>query len=95
MKAKLKKYTVCVKALESKGLSRRQIAGLIGIDEAVVSRRMAGKQEPTREALIVINTLADIFSLPEKEDLTAWDGRGWINEKINQSVLLNELGRVA
>ena len=60
---KLRQYSTCVKELQKvHGLSRREISELIGIHEAVMSRRMSGKQEPTREALIVINTLADVYN---------------------------------
>jgi transcriptional regulator with XRE-family HTH domain len=82
MKAKLKEYGKCVQTLESKGLTRRQIAALIGIDEAVVSRRLSGKQAPTREALIVINTLAGIFAMKPGD---TWRKNSWIAEKTEQA----------
>lgn len=80
-------------------MTRRQIAGLIGIDEAVISRRLGKdeygnpKQEPTREALIVINTLAEVFEMePGKGE---WNATGWLVEKMNQAASLRDLGRVA
>lgn len=91
---RLRTYGSCVKALQKQGLSRRQIAGLIGIDEAVLSRRMAKKQAPTVEALIVINTLAEVFS-PGDDTGPLWDQKGWMAEKIKQASDLHDLGKVA
>lgn len=96
---RLKKYAACVRDLEKRGLSRRQIAGLIGIDEAVISRRMKvgeKSQKPTVEALIVINTLAEIFS-SEFVDAKQMEFKatGWMTQKINQSNDLHAMGKVA
>lgn len=99
---RLRKYSTCIKDLEKQGLTRRQIADLIGIDEAVISRRMRQPKpgekpsKPTVEALIVINTLADVFS---QEFFDAkqveFKSTGWLNQKILQANDLHALGKVA
>lgn len=63
----MKTYNTCVAMLERKGLNRRQISALIGIDEAVLSRRCAEKQNPTFEALVVVNLVADLFELSAED----------------------------
>lgn len=84
----MKQYTECVAALESFGLTRRQIAAMIGIDEAVISRRMSGKQTPTREALITVNTLLEVFEGVYSKKPCRIDGinrKGWLVEKYSQA----------
>lgn len=91
---RLKKYGTCVKTLEGQGLNRRQIAKLIGIDEAVISRRMSGKQKPTVEALIVVNLLSDIFEIQGaymnlREQM---DAKGWFIDSMTKATDLAEVG---
>lgn len=90
---RLKKYGTCVRDLESQGLNRRQIAKLIGIDEAVISRRMSGKQKPTVEALIVVNLLSDIFEINGNhvDLLTQMDDKGWFAESMAKATGLAEV----
>jgi transcriptional regulator with XRE-family HTH domain len=95
----MKKYKTCVKALEKQGLTRRQIAGLVGVDEAVISRRMRDGRDggptskPTVEALIVINILAEVFSEEFFEAKTiTFDEKGWLQHKINVASQLHSLG---
>ena len=97
MKKELRQYATCVKALQKHGLTRRQIAALIGIDEAVVSRRMAGKQEPTREALIAVNALLETFDAVKAEKRPGLDMRegGWMYNRTVNAIDVHELGRVA
>ena len=94
---RLKKYGTCVKTLEGQGLNRRQIAKLIGIDEAVISRRMSGKQKPTVEALIVVNLLSDIFAV-EGVYLNlkgTMDDKGWFADSMVKANDLAEVGASA
>ena len=58
----LKKYETCVKNLGRLGLTRRQIGKITGVDEAVISRRMSGKQEPTHEAVVWVNVAHELYT---------------------------------
>ena len=91
---RLKKYGTCVRDLEGQGLNRRQIAKLIGIDEAVISRRMSGKQKPTVEALIVVNLLSDIFEIKgmDVDLLHSMDAKGWFADSMQKATDLAEVG---
>ena len=57
----MKTYAECVKdIMQEQGISQRRVAGLIGIDEAVLSKRMRPDHKATREALIVVNLVRDL-----------------------------------
>lgn len=57
-------YQEYVKALEGKGLSRQQIAALLGIHDTALSRRVSGKHTPVTEAQTTIAIVYEIFSIP-------------------------------
>jgi len=98
---RLKKYHTCVRDLQKHGLTRRQIAKLVGIDEAVLSRRLSKgedgkpKQQATLEAVITINILADVYDKVEQVPINVFDDKGWLQQKIMEALELHELGKQA
>lgn len=61
----MKSYAECIEDIQNKkpSLTKRELAAMVGVHESVLSKRVAGKQNPTGEALVVINTLRDIICL--------------------------------
>ena len=90
----MKKYATCVRNMEARGMTRRQIADIVGIDEAVMSRRMNGKQEPIHEAVVMMNIVHDIFTadIPNLEQVMSMVP---LNQNSELRRLLDRSGRFA
>lgn len=92
----LRDYATCVKELETNHrLTRRAIADLIGVDPAVLSRRVRSRNTPIREALIVINILVEIFNSQAREREFPLNKTGWIGKTMQAAKDMYELGNKA
>ena len=66
-------------AREQKGLKTREVAQILGIDQALISKFESGTRKPTREQVVKLSTLLEI----DLETIMV----AWLKEKI-----LNEIG---
>lgn len=74
-------------ARTGKSLLTREVANLLGIDQALISKFETGGRKPSREQLV---KLAEVYGLNEKEILIPWLG-----EKIAYELLGEEYGNEA
>lgn len=76
--------TILKDARTTKGLLTREVAHLLGIDQALISKFENGKRTPTRTQLV---KLAEIYTVNEKKLLVPW-----LSEKIANQLQDEEYG---
>lgn len=74
--------TLLKNAREQKGLKTREVAQLLGIDQALISKFESGTRKPTKEQVIKLATLLDI----DLETIMV----AWLKEKILYEIGHNE-----
>ena len=74
--------TLIKNAREKKGLKTRELAQLLSIDQALISKFEAGTRKPTKEQVVKIASLLDI----DYETLMV----AWLKEKILYEIGQNE-----
>jgi Fic family protein len=77
-------FEITKEARVAKGLLTREVANLLGIDQALISKFENGSRKPTR---MQVTQLAEIFSIPEKKLLVPW-----LSEKIIYALQDEEYG---
>ena len=74
--------TLLKNAREKKGLKTREVAQLIGIDQALISKFENGSRKPTKEQ---VEKFAEFYDLDKNNLVTSW-----LSDKIANTIFYEE-----
>lgn len=83
--------TLLKNAREQKGIKTRELANLLGIDQALISKFESGSRKPTREQLVKLSQLLDIDF---DTIMTLWIKEKIVDEYGNNPIFLKTIASI-
>ena len=83
--------TLLKNAREQKGIKTRELAGLLGIDQALISKFESGTRYPTRDQVL---KLAQLLDIDYETLMIAWTKEKILNEHGTSTLVLKALAGI-